>query len=54
MLRIKNNKGKTVMEILDDGNINVLSEKLKKEILEDEIEKEKEESKEEEEESENE
>lgn len=50
MLRIKNNKGKTVMEILDDGNINVLSEKLKKEILEDEIEKDETESDEKEEE----
>lgn len=34
MLRIKNSKGQKVMEILDDGNVNVFSEKLKKELVE--------------------
>lgn len=32
MLRVKNNNGQTVMEIKENGDVNVLSEKLKKEI----------------------
>lgn len=37
MLKILNNKGQKVIKISDNGDVNVLSEELKKEFLEEKV-----------------